>query len=85
MAHALMDSPIFNVILGHTEPPNVLNVAALLEKAKEHGKPFLWMSHDANIHLAQYLKTEGLQQRGSLRGVITSSWLNYPSMNRILL
>ena len=68
MTHSLMDTPLFNLICGYEEPANVLNVAALLENAKRQEKSFLWLTHDANIHLEQYLRSEGLDKTGSLQG-----------------
>ena len=63
MAHSLTDSPMLNLVCGFQEPANVLNVAALLESAKRQEKSFLWMTHDSNIHLEQYLNTEGYTNR----------------------
>ncbi len=68
MAHSLLKPALFNVLCGSKEPENVLNVAALLEQAKSQSLPFLWMHHDANIHLHQYLKNQGLEHRVSMHG-----------------
>lgn len=69
VAHSLLSSALFNIVCGCVEPTNILNVTALLESAKRQEKPFLWMTHDMNIHLSQYLRNEGLIPSGSLQGL----------------
>lgn len=68
LAHSLLDTALFNVVCGEKEPSNVLNVAALLENAKSQQQPFLWLHHDSNIHLHQYLKNQHLESRASIHG-----------------
>lgn len=68
LAHSLLDTALFNVVCGEKEPSNVLNVAALLENAKSQQQPFLWLHHDSNIHLHQYLKKQHLESRASING-----------------
>lgn len=68
LAHSLLDEALFNVVCGEKEPSNVLNIAALLENAKSQQQPFLWLHHDSNIHLHQYLKRQHLESRASIYG-----------------
>ena len=68
LSHSLTTVDLFNVVLGAKEPENVLNVASMLADAKSHEEPFLWLAHESNIHLAQYLKNQGLSHKGLLTG-----------------
>lgn len=79
MAHSLLDTPIFNVICGHTEPTNVLNSAALLELARNQRKPFIWLLLDNHIHSQQYLINEGLEERGQLQAGVFHLSSNAPN------
>lgn len=67
LSHSGLNSPLFNVISGFKEPSNVLNIAALLEKAKSLGKSFLWVMHHRNVNLGQYLMNQGLVKREALQ------------------
>jgi hypothetical protein len=63
MHHSKLESALFNRVLGCEDPSNVLNCAALLEHAKAFNKKFLWMLHDSNVNLLQYLLTQDLDRR----------------------
>lgn len=89
MSHSLLDVDFFNLVCGFKEPANVLNVASLLELAKSQGPAFLWMCHESNIHLTQYLKKQGLSSRANIQGLYRSisselpTYDNHPAVTMV--